>query len=211
MKLVQILFVSFLLMMTSCSSKRKKADDTTAETAETQQDADFIVDADEEELIVDDSTNEGSGELNLEEESSGDINTATDAVASTPSIEMSGEMANYTVKKNDTLMMIAFRIYGDYRKWKELKSLNGLSSSRIDTGMVIKYNRPAEEFVWSPEGLPYLIKTGDTLASISNDKYGTESKWRSIYNNNKPLIRDPNLIFAGFTIYYLQDRDLASE
>ena len=60
-------------------------------------------------------------------------------------------------------------------------------------------------------GLPYLIKEGDSLASISLDKYETLNKWRYIYNNNKPLIKDPNLIFAGFTLYYIPERDVASE
>ena len=62
-----------------------------------------------------------------------------------------------------------------------------------------------------PNGTPYMVKTGDTLQIISMDKYGTTRKWKSIYENNRPLIRNPNLIFAGFTIYYQPTRDLASE
>jgi nucleoid-associated protein YgaU len=43
------------------------------------------------------------------------------------------------------------------------------------------------------------------------EKYGTTRKWKKIYKNNEPLVRDPNLIFAGFTLYYLPQRKLASE
>lgn len=126
-----------------------------------------------------------------------------------------GSERTYAVQKNETLMMIAFKLYGDYAKWKELANYNSESlkgSTVVREGMNLKYMAPAEEFVWNPQGLPYLIRTGDTLGIISNSVYQTPKKWKSIWNNNRPLIKDPNKIFAGFTLYYLEDgRDVASE
>lgn len=126
-----------------------------------------------------------------------------------------GSERTYTVQKNETLMMIAFKLYGDYAKWKELANYNSdalKGSSIVREGMALKYMAPAEEFVWNPQGLPYLIRTGDTLGIISNSVYQTPKKWKSIWNNNRPLIKDPNKIFAGFTLYYLEDgRDVASQ
>lgn len=121
-----------------------------------------------------------------------------------------GEMETYKVQKGDTMMMVAFKIYGDYRKWKDLKAWNK-DVKKVKEGVELKYQVPNSKFGWMPSGLPYLVKTGDTLQIVSMDKYGTTRKWKSIYNNNRPLIRDPNLIFAGFTIYYLPTRELASE
>ena len=120
-----------------------------------------------------------------------------------------GSMETYVFQKDDTLMMVAFKIYGDYRKWKDLKNWN--KGKKIGEGAEIAYYPPEKRFGWIPNGLPYLVKTGDTLQIISMDKYGTTKKWKSIYDNNRPLIRDPNLIFAGFTIFYQPTRDLASE
>lgn len=118
----------------------------------------------------------------------------------------------YEVQRGDTLMMIAFKIYGDYRKWKDLKKWNpGLSHTKFGPGMQIKYIAPESPFVWKPNGLPYLVKSGDTLGTISNDKYGTPKKWKVLYENNKKLILSPNLIFAGFTIYYVPTREVASK
>jgi nucleoid-associated protein YgaU len=121
----------------------------------------------------------------------------------------------YQVQKNETLMMIAFKLYGDYGKWKELASYNRAAlkgSTVVTTGVNLKYMAPAEEFVWNPEGLPYLIKTGDNLGKISTNVYQTPKKWKMIWDNNRPLIKDPNKIFAGFTLYYLESgRDVASE
>lgn len=134
------------------------------------------------------------------------------APATAPSEPVLGAEAQYHVQKGDTLMMIAFKIYGDYRKWKDLKAWNqGKIPAKLGPGVVLKYYAPEQTFGWQPSGLPYLVKTGDTLGLVSMEKYGTPKKWKSIYENNRPLIQNPNLIFAGFTIYYMPARDVASE
>lgn len=127
-----------------------------------------------------------------------------------PTVSTNSAIEHYRFQKGDTLMMVAFKIYGDYRKWKDIKKWNS-DKKDIVAGTELKYYVPDQKFGWRPDGLPYLVKTGDTLQIISMDKYNTTRKWKSIYNNNKPLIRNPNLIFAGFTIYYQPTRDLASQ
>ncbi len=114
-----------------------------------------------------------------------------------------GEIKTYKVKKGETLMIIAFNLYGDVSKWKELKQING--NSELRANMELKYKAPAKSFVWNPSGTPYMIKNGDTLGIISNSLYQTPKKWKSIWENNKPLIKDPNVIYAGFTLYYKND------
>ncbi len=125
-----------------------------------------------------------------------------------------GTIKQYNVQKNETLMMIAFKLYGDYGRWKEIANQNRdllKSSTTVRNGMVLKYVAPAEEFIWNPQGNPYLIKTGDTLGTISKDVYATMSKWKLIWDNNRPLIKDPNKIYSGFTIFYLDNgREVAS-
>ncbi|MDO9182528.1 MAG: LysM peptidoglycan-binding domain-containing protein [Bacteriovorax sp.] len=116
-----------------------------------------------------------------------------------------GKIKTYKVHKGETLMQIAFKIYGDVSKWKEIKELNGSKislNSALRSNMELKYTAPAREFVWNPEGSPYMIKTGETLGTISNSVYQTPKKWKHIWENNKPLIKNPNVIYAGFTLYY---------
>ena len=117
-----------------------------------------------------------------------------------------GQMQHYKVQKGETLMQIAFKIYGDIDMWKELKMMNkdvlARANSTLRANMDLKYAQPETEFVWNPEGTAYLIKNGDTLALISNNVYQTPIKWKKIWNNNKVLIKNPNHIYAGFTIYY---------
>lgn len=119
-------------------------------------------------------------------------------------VSINGSMGQHTVAANETLMIIAFKIYGDYEKWRDLAQWNAGKlgpNHSISVGMQLDYQMPSQPFVWNPEGNPYLIKNGDTLGTISNDTYGTSGYWRNIFDNNRPLIKDPNKIFAGFTIY----------
>ncbi len=135
--------------------------------------------------------------------------------SSTVATGLGGGNRTYTVQKNETLMMIAFKIYGDYGRWKDLANMNSgvlKGSSTVRAGTTLSYSAPAEEFVWNPQGNPYLIKTGDTLGIIAKDVYATPKKWKLLWENNRPLIRDPNKIYAGFTIYYLENgREVASK
>ncbi len=205
MKLTKVLLILALLGLgVSCSSKRKKADaDKTADVSQevSAEDADFIVDSEDEDLLADDDEN-------IVEEVASSEAPADEPMMEESSIAIaSGE---YTVEKGDTLMWIAFKVYGDYRHWQKLSSMNnGVSQKNLQPGMVLKHD--SEGFSYNPQGLPHLIKTGDSLGSISGEKYGTDKRWKEIWDNNKEMIHDPNLIFAGFTLYYLPDRDIASE
>lgn len=119
-----------------------------------------------------------------------------------------GKVMSYKVQKGETLMQIAFKIYGDLSKWKDIKNMNGAKlggNSALRSGMDLKYTAPEKNFVWNPQGNPHMIKNGETLGTISNSVYQTPKKWKSIWENNKPLIKNPNLIYAGFTLYYKGD------
>lgn len=131
------------------------------------------------------------------------------------SIQPTGDELTYTVQPNETLMLIAFKLYGDYSRWKEIAQLNQdklAGGTNISTGTQLRYNSAGSGFSWSPQGNPYLIQRGDTLSLISDKVYGTIMKWRKIWDNNRPLIKDANKIYVGFTIYYVPEegRDVAS-
>ena len=117
----------------------------------------------------------------------------------------SGQFDSYTTVTGDTLMKIAFETYGDLYQWKKIYDDNKDKISdpnNIPKGVSLKVEKPATPVTVSRNGEKYLIKHGDTLGTISDDIYGTKSKWKQIYENNKELIRDPNKIYAGFFLYY---------
>ena len=231
--LLKLLMILSLMLTVACSSN--SADKSKDAPEGVEEDADFLVDSEDEfldeevdggeELLADDSMEEKEDFSEDEEiEVAEDDEMMDEDMAEEPMIasnsgsgayaadvEMTGEYGNYTVKRGDTLMLIAFKIYGDYTKWRSISNLNPGGSS-LKVGSVIKFQKPSQRFSWNPEGLPHLIRNGDTLGTISNDKYGTMNRWKDIWNNNRPLIKNPNLIFAGFTVYYIpgEDRGVAS-
>lgn len=197
MKLI-ILLLSFLII--SCSGSKSKSDNSESGIE--------LADA------VEFSDISGEDTISQDEDLMSQSEDSTTAMADGMLSEVGGEQRTYIVQNNETLMMISFKIYGDYRKWKELADLNREKLNGANTlkeGEEITYYAPAQEFNFNPEGNPYLIKNGDTLGTISSITYGTSRYWKNIWDNNQPLIRDPNIIFAGFTIYTpnIESRDVA--
>jgi hypothetical protein len=107
-------------------------------------------------------------------------------------------------------MKIAFEYYGDLLKWREIyqknQALIGDNASRLEPGLILKID--GREYVMvERNGKPYLIVRDDTLTKISKKVYGTPANWRELWQNNRQLIRHPDRIYAGLTLYY---RDLES-
>jgi hypothetical protein len=101
-------------------------------------------------------------------------------------------------------MRIAFEKYGDLYKWKQIYEANKdkiKDPNVIVAGTVLTLDNVSNDLPVRT-GKKYMIKQGDTLARISNDVYGTPSKWKKIWQHNKPWIPNPNRIFAGFYLYY---------
>ena len=117
----------------------------------------------------------------------------------------SGKSVDYVVKQGDTLMKISFEKYGNVYRWREIYDSNRTripNFNNLTAGSVLTI-QGVEYVVITKNGVPYLIRRGDTLGKISKDVYGVQEKWRSIWKNNPELIRNPNRIYAGFTLYYV--------
>ena len=49
----------------------------------------------------------------------------------------------------------------------------------------------------TPAGKTYTVVKGDSLSKIAKREYGDASKWHKIFEANKDVIEDPNLIEIG--------------
>lgn len=60
---------------------------------------------------------------------------------------------------------------------------------------------PQADGASSPEGSVdshlYVVVKGDSLSRIAAGQYGNPQKWRRIYEANRDLIKDPDLIYPG--------------
>jgi len=221
MRLLNFILILILVTSVGCSKMKNKTVEkegmTTDEASLDGEDADFIVDNDEMDsdlIAAEDIIEEQSGVVEEKTlETVEEVVATSDSAVAGTSATISGEPGTYRVESGETLMMIAFKLYGDYSRWREIQNMNSnISAEGLRTGMSLNYQIPSQKFEWNPSGEPYLVRSGDTLGTISMDKYGNTSRWKDIWNNNKPMIKNnPNLIFAGFTIYYIPDRDIASE
>lgn len=51
--------------------------------------------------------------------------------------------------------------------------------------------------VQEPEAVFYEVQKGDTLSKISKEHYGSPNKYMVIFEANKPMLKDPDLIYPG--------------
>lgn len=185
------------------SAELEKEEETVADKKEESEESDELTGADDQVITKADHVSEGLSQDIKESKVMSKVESTYLGGAGS-GFDLSNPQY-YTVKENnETLMWIAFKLYGDYREWKKLSEWNGKGalSQKLLKGQKIKYFSPKVAFSWSPKGTPYLIQYGDYLGKISYKVYGTHKRWIQIFRNNQPMIRDPNLIFAGFTLYY---------
>ena len=43
----------------------------------------------------------------------------------------------------------------------------------------------------------YLVVSGDSLSKIAKREYGDANKWKQLFEANRDIIKDPNLIYPG--------------
>ena len=51
-----------------------------------------------------------------------------------------------------------------------------------------------------PEAQYYDVKSGDTLSKIAKQFYGDANQWRRIFEANRDILKDPDLIYPGQTL-----------
>ena len=54
-----------------------------------------------------------------------------------------------------------------------------------------------EVVIPEPEAVFYEVKSGDSLSKIAKAHYGNAMKYDVIFEANKPMLKDPNLIYPG--------------
>jgi nucleoid-associated protein YgaU len=198
-----LLVVSFI--STGCA-KRKAAPVPSSDSSDVSMD--FLDSFEEDDLFAMDSS------FSFED---GDDAFLHDSRMS-PAISSGGSVAQgvsgnqYIVQSGDTLMFIAYKIYGDYRLWNRLARSNNLNAgSSLKTGQALNIDASLVRELPRIDGRPYIIRSGDSLSKISKAHYGTYNQWKPLWQHNSHMIKDPNIIFAGFQMYLLPDRQLASQ
>jgi LysM repeat protein len=121
----------------------------------------------------------------------------------------------YTVQRGDSLIRIAARTLGSGSRWTEIQALNaGLDPQRLRPGMKLvlpataKFDKsgsvPGGRGTTKPKPTSsskngtYVVRSGDTLTSISARLLGDGDRWRELVAANPGL--DPKRLFVGKSI-----------
>jgi nucleoid-associated protein YgaU len=51
-----------------------------------------------------------------------------------------------------------------------------------------------------PSSRTVVVEKGDSLSKIAKREYGDANKWRQIFEANRDIIKDPDLIYPGQTL-----------
>ncbi len=72
-------------------------------------------------------------------------------------------------------------------------NVDGIAS--VDDRIIVK--SPPVVAPPAPEKQFYTVKKGDYLSKIAKQVYGNANKYNVIFEANKPMLKDPNLIYPG--------------
>ena len=81
-------------------------------------------------------------------------------------------------------------IFGDDKKKDQPKA----DFSNVQSGSSSTAPKPAAP---APTGKTYVVQKGDSLSKIAKAEYGDANDWRRIYEANKDIIKNPDLIHPG--------------
>jgi nucleoid-associated protein YgaU len=88
---------------------------------------------------------------------------------------------------------------GIFDRFKEDKKEAKPDFSNVQSGGSSTAAPPAtaDPIAGSRAGGTYIVVKGDSLSKIAKREYGDANKWRAIYEANRDLIKDPDLIYPG--------------
>jgi nucleoid-associated protein YgaU len=71
---------------------------------------------------------------------------------------------------------------------------NVMGISEVDDHIVLERQDAKEPVI---ESKFYTVKKGDSLSKISKEMYGDPMKYNSIFEANKPMLKNPDMIYPG--------------
>lgn len=120
----------------------------------------------------------------------------------------------HVVAAGETLSSIAKKYYNDESKWHLIVDANkGVDPKALKVGTKLTIpeagasaSAPAAEKGAASAERKHTVAAGDTLSSISKKYYGTDAKWKLIYNANREHIPNENQLKVGVVLTIPSDK-----
>ena len=97
---------------------------------------------------------------------------------------------NLNVKIKDDMAVVSGAAYDQATKEKVVLVVgNSAGIATVDDQMTVEHPEPEAQF--------HTVVSGDTLGKIAKKYYGNAMKYPVIFEANKPMLKDPDLIYPG--------------
>ena len=100
------------------------------------------------------------------------------------------KVENLNITIDDDQATITGKAYDQSTKEKVVLvvgNTNGIAT--VDDQMSVDHQEPEAKF--------YTVVKGDTLSKIAKEYYGNANKYQQIFEANRPMLKDANLIYPG--------------
>ncbi|MEM9887599.1 MAG: peptidoglycan-binding protein LysM [Bacteroidota bacterium] len=100
------------------------------------------------------------------------------------------EVKDLKIDLNDETVSVHGQVESQSDKEKLILALGNVAGiSAVDDNISVVAPEPEATF--------YTVKKGDYLSKISKEVYGDPMKYNTIFEANKPMLKDPDLIYPG--------------
>jgi nucleoid-associated protein YgaU len=123
----------------------------------------------------------------------------TQALTTTLNDRLPGLLSNLTVDGSDGTVTLAGTASSDAAREKAILlagNVQGVEAVDAD-GLTVAAPTGGGGVATMTEPTFYTIQTGDTLSKIAKARYGRASAWRALFEANREVIEDPDLIYPG--------------
>ena len=135
-------------------------------------------------------------------ESTGDAGTSLSSYISS---KLPGMLAQYGLEVDNPRVEFdngTVAIFGEAAdqttKEKIILTLGNMKGvGRVEDNMTLRGQAVEEEAPAEVEPRFYTVQRGDSLSKIAKAHYGNAMKYPEIFEANKPMLKDPNLIYPG--------------
>lgn len=97
---------------------------------------------------------------------------------------------NLDIHIDDDLAKVTGKAYDQTTKEKVVLVVGNTEGiATVDDQMTVENEEPQAQF--------YTVKSGDSLSKIAKEYYGNAMKYPTIFEANKPMLKDPDKIYPG--------------
>ena len=107
---------------------------------------------------------------------------------------LGGQVENLNVYHKDGTVWLSGSVTSRAAKQKAVLlagNIKGVEKVNDDGLVVLKETDDEPEFTF------YEVQSGDSLSKIAREHYGDANKWNALFEANREVIEDPDLIYPG--------------